>query len=200
MAIQLPTLVGTNCIYVQACSELKGTSGKAAPQETIVARNRRKEGVQYLRLLQTGKPVSHVHVDLAQKAYFGNLSPHVSHKMIDFSKSLAAYAGSETKLYFRARYVTPAVSLPQSGLILAGQNKVLTKFEGANVELSGAVLKLSNATVDWIEWKVTGDTVSVDISFWRPASISASYISDSLETTNEAFNTFVLGKATATRP
>lgn len=200
MATQLPTLVGTNCIYVQACCLLQGTPGKAVSTEPIVVKQRREGSTQYLRLLQTGEPVSHVHVDIAQKTYFGKTPPTATHRMADFRNALAQYTGCAIDLFFQATYITLASSLPPSGLILAGQNKVLTKFEGVEVELSGAELKLSNAPVDSIEWQTLGDGVFVKITFNRPASISDSYLFESLETTNEALNTFVLGKATPSRP
>ena len=200
MAIQLPTLVGTNCLYVQACSRLKGTPPAEAPSKpsTLITRVRREGGNQYVRLLRTGDPISHVHVDLAQKTYFsGGVPPSITHKITDFQKAMAVFRGCEVDLYFRARYATPAPSLPLSGLILAGKNKVLTKFEEAEVELAGAQLKLTNAPVDWIEWQVVSDVAFVDLIFTHPATLKDSYITDSLEKTHAAFKTFVLGKSAA---
>jgi hypothetical protein len=200
MAVQIPALEGTHCIYVQACSLLKSTPGKSVSESTIITRYRREGGAQYLRLLQTGTPIAHVHVDIAQKAYFGSSFPTATHKITDFRKALTTYKGCDVDLYFRARYLVLAASLPPTGLILAGQNKVLTKFEGAEVELAGAELRLKNAPVDSIEWQVIDDVVFVDIIFYRPNSISDSYLSDSLEITHEALNVFVLGKAKPPRP
>jgi len=202
MAIQLPTLVGTNCLYVQACSQLKGATPANAPSKpsTLITRVRREGNNQYVRLLQTGDPISHIHVDLAQKTYFsGGALPRPAHKAADFQKAIAVFHGCEIDLYFRAMYVAPAASLPVSGLILAGKNRVLTKFEDAEIELSGAQLKLTNAPVDAIDWQVVSDVVFVDLIFASPATLDDTYITDSLEKTHAAFKTFVLGKGAAPR-
>lgn len=197
MAILLPTLVDISCGYVQACGRTIGTGVQASPKtpgEVLIARYRKQQFTNYLRLIQTGTPVAHVHVDLANRAYFGGRPPKTTHKKADFDKALEAYLGCKIDLYFRAQFFVLRTSLPPDGLILAGHPKTTpSRFKG--VRLLGARYQLDSGPVDFIEWEALDEVIIVDIVLQRPSVISDTYLVDTLEVSYAAYQSFVLSNS-----
>jgi hypothetical protein len=200
MAITLPDLSGTTCLYLQTCGFLLKHRGKkvrkASPEyTTLIARYRSATGLlTYIRLVLSGDPIAHVHVDIARKEYFLGSVPPSTHKRKDILQTLALYRGEKLDLFVNASFVVLASALPAEGLILTGAPKLKFK-DDEEIALTGARLSLKNATIDYIDWRSYDDFFSVDLSVNREEVLTDAYISEAFDNAKRAFKTYVLGTA-----
>lgn len=194
MTFGLPAIAGTPCVSLMACGRLQDPV-KRQVKPTMVARYRAEKGTHYLRLLQSGSPVSHVHIDIASKTSFGDKPPETNSKRSEIEGAIARYYGYKAEVFFRATYVLPRERLPAGSIVLVGEpNRVVTKVDEVEVELVGANMAIRGSTIDEIDWLVVKDGVRIDVAFEKAVEISDRYILDLLRTANDGFNGLVLRK------
>jgi hypothetical protein len=194
MTFGLPAIAGTPCVSLTACGRLEDPV-KRKVQPIMAARYRAEKGTHYLRLLQSGSPVSHVHIDIASKTYFGDTPPEMNSKRSEIEGAIARYYGYKAKVLFRAAYVLPRERLPAGSIVLVGEpNRVVTKVDDVEVELVGANMAIRGSAIEEIDWLVVKGGVLIDLAFEKVVEISERYILDLLRTANDGFTSLVLRK------
>ncbi|MGA2863666.1 MAG: hypothetical protein ABSF95_04175 [Verrucomicrobiota bacterium] len=200
MPIEFPDLANTHLAWITACGKvlladrelvkwMKGEKDKIAPLTT-------SRGVACVRLMLGGRSGNHVHFDvLSPEMVSEKLKGESKSTLDDIQKSVSPLVGREVDVNLRGGFETKLQELPDSGIVRS--LRFQTKIGNVAIKLDGAMLSIEGAPVQNISWHAgRKDNIRITVEAESlKTTLSENYLISLVDTLQQAFAVFVLGKA-----
>jgi hypothetical protein len=133
----------------------------------------------------------HLHIDL--KRQFKKRKKKPSSTLNSLTAEVAKFSGKTVACWIRAEYLVPVSKLPSGGVIQAFLG-LSTQAGKLNLAFRGASMSIEDEQLDELRWRLIDDgkTVIVSLDGYWETTISSTYLDDSAELLNDAFQRIVL--------
>jgi hypothetical protein len=197
MPITLPDIKLSHCIRLVACGEIKTDDAALLnwlKTEKDGYANLNKESILTLGLGdRTGK---HFHLDITEREFVDEKSITEAALSVDeIQHKISNLIGKEIEVDLAAMFEVEINALPENGIIKSLLFK--TQLGSVEIKLKGAQLSIKGSPATEINWLALSDGKHIGVTIEAEnfkTIISENYLTDALNTLENALNVFILGK------
>jgi hypothetical protein len=197
MPITLPDIKKSRCVRFVACGEIKTTDRtlmKWLKMEKDGGGDLNKEAIITIGLGdRTGK---HFHLDITKREFVDKKTLASATLSVEKIQSkISKLFGKEIESDLTGMFEVEISALPENGIIKSLLFK--TQFGPVEIKLQGAQLSIKGSPATEIKWLALSDGkhigVTVEAENFK-TTIGDNYLTDALNTLENALNIFILGK------
>lgn len=196
MPITLPDIKSSRCVRLVACGEIK-----TEDKPLIKWLKSEKDGaVDFKESIitvglgdRTGK---HFHLDITKREFVDKKSLAAATLSVDeIQHKISTLIGKEIEVDLAAMFEVEINALPENGIIKSLLFK--TQLGSVEIKLQGAQLSIKGSPATEINWMALSDGKHIGVTIEAEnfkTTIAENYLTDALNTLENALNVFILGK------
>ena len=197
MPITLPEIKNSRCVRFVACGEIKTndrTLIKWLKKEKDGAGDLNKESIVTVGFGdRTGK---HFHLDITKREFVGKTSLAAATLSVDkIQHKISKLIGNEIEVDLTGMFEIEINALPENGIIKSLLFK--TQLGSVEIKLRGVQFSIKGSPATEIMWMALSDGKTIGVTVEAEnfkTSITENYLTDALNTLENALNVFILGK------
>ena len=197
MLIKLPYIKNLHCVRLVACGEIKTTDRaliKWLKTEKDAACDLNNESIITVSL--GGRTGKHCHIDITNRKFVDKKSLAPATLSADkIQHKISKLIGIEIEVNLAGMFEVEINSLPENGIIKSLFFK--TQLGQVEINLMGAQLSIKGAPATEINWLALRDGKNIGVTIEAEnfkTSISEDYLTNALNTLENALKVFILGK------
>jgi hypothetical protein len=197
MPITLPDIKNFRCVRLVACGEIN-----TKDQALIKWLKAEKDGVAILNIESFitvglgGSTGKHFHLDITKREFVSKKSLAQTSVSVDkIQHKFSKLIGEQIEVDLNGMFEVEINALPENGIIKSLLFK--TQLGSVEIKLQGAQLSIKGSPATEINWMALSDGKHIGVTIEAEnvkTTIGENYLTDALNTLENALNVFILGK------
>ena len=196
----IPSLNDTHCLSFSACGRIvesdKSLIRRLKKEGRITTKLSKKENASARLSLGDGDG-RHFHLDVSRPTFFNNkVLPASTVSLKKFLDKIDQYMGNEVSVCFMGLFEVRIGELPDKGIIKSLFFQ--TQMGEVAIKVNAAKLVIQGAPICEISWQILKDGERIRLLIEAEdckTTISEKYLSVGLQTLEQAFQVFILGRS-----